>query len=77
VAAFPSHTLETAPEGSRATLAAVTQARGFPSKPHAKLAESPPALDACDAPFGMVAAKATPTPVETQAACQAMNALNG
>jgi AhpD family alkylhydroperoxidase len=76
MAMFPSHTLDTAPEGSKATLAAVTRAWGFLPKLHAKLAESPLALAAYDALFGMVAERATLSPVETQVAYQAINVLH-
>lgn len=77
MASFPSHTLDTAPEGSKATLAAVTKAWGFLPKLHGKLAESPLALEAYDALFGLVARKATLSPVETQVAYQAINVFHG
>mgnify|MGYP000937359423 CR=1 FL=1 len=38
---FPSHTIDTAPEGSKATLAGVVKTWGFLPKLQGKLAESP------------------------------------
>jgi AhpD family alkylhydroperoxidase len=73
---FTSHTLDTAPEGSKARLAEVTKAWGFLPKLHGKLAESPLVLEAYDTLFGMVAAKATLTPVETQVVYQAINVFH-
>jgi AhpD family alkylhydroperoxidase len=76
MAAFHSYTLADAPEGSRAKLAEVAKAWGFLPKLHGKLAESPLALEAYDTLFGMVAAKATLTPIEVQVAYQAINVFH-
>jgi AhpD family alkylhydroperoxidase len=77
MADFPSHTLDTAPEGSKATLVSVTAAWGFLPKLHGKLAESPLALEAYDTLFGLVTQKATFSPVEAQVAYQAINVFHG
>lgn len=73
---FPSHTLDTAPEGSKARLGAVTKAWGFTPKLHGKLAESPLALEAYDTLFGLVAARSTLSPIEQQVAYQAINVFH-
>jgi alkylhydroperoxidase family enzyme len=73
---FTSHTLDTAPEGSKARLAEVTKAWGFLPKLHGNLAESPLALEAYDTLFGLVASKSTLTPIETQVAYQAINVFH-
>ena len=62
---FPLHTIESAPEGSRAALAASAKAWGFVSNLHATLAESPAALVGYDTLFAEIA-KSTLTPVEQQ-----------
>jgi AhpD family alkylhydroperoxidase len=73
---FTSHTVDTAPEGSKARLAEVTKAWGFLPKLHGKLAESPLALEAYDTLFGLVAQKATLSPIEQQVAYQAINVFH-
>jgi AhpD family alkylhydroperoxidase len=73
---FDLHTPDTAPEGSKAQLTAVTKAWGFTPKLHAILAESPAALVGYDTLFGLVAAS-TLTPVEQQVAYQAINVFHG
>lgn len=73
---FPSHTIDTAPEGSKATLAGVVKTWGFLPKLQGKLAESPLALEAYDTLFNLVAAKATLTPVEQQVVYQAINVFH-
>jgi AhpD family alkylhydroperoxidase len=76
MAAFASHTIETAPEGAKTRLAAVTKAWGFLPKLHGKLAESPLALEAYDTLFGLVARMSTLSPVEQQVAYQAINVFH-
>lgn len=73
---FPAHTIETAPEASRPLLAAVTKAWGFLPRLHGKLAESPLALEAYDTLFGLVARKASLSPVEQQVAYLAINVFH-
>lgn len=73
---FTSHTIDTAPEGSKAKLAEVAKAWGFLPKLHGKLAESPLALEAYDTLFGLVAKKATLSPIEQQVAYQAINVFH-
>ncbi|MCO5734777.1 carboxymuconolactone decarboxylase family protein [Rhizobium sp. SSA_523] len=73
---FTSHTIDTAPEASRAKLAEVQKAWGFVPKLHGNLAESPLALEAYDTLFGLVAAKATLSPVEVQVVYQAINVFH-
>jgi AhpD family alkylhydroperoxidase len=77
MASFPSHTIDSAPEGSKARLAEVTKAWGFLPKLHGKLAESPLALEAYDTLFGLVAQKATLSPIEQQVVYQAINVFHG
>ena len=62
---LPLHTLESAPEGSRAALEASAKAWGFVSNLHGTLAESPAALVGYDTLFAGIA-KSTLTPVEQQ-----------
>lgn len=64
---FTLYTPDTAPEGSRAALAAVTAAWGFTPNLHAILAESPVAPKGYDTLFGMIA-QTTLTPQEQQVA---------
>ena len=73
---FDLHTVETAPEGAREQLAAVTKAWGFTPKLHAILAESPAALIGYDTLFGLVA-KSTLSPVEQQVVYQVVNVFHG
>lgn len=73
---FELHDVDTAPEGSKAELAAATKAWGFTPTLHATLAESPAALIGYDTLFGLVA-KSTLTPVEQQVAYQAVNVFHG
>jgi AhpD family alkylhydroperoxidase len=73
---FDLHTPETAPEGSRAQLAATTKAWGFTPKLHAILAESPAALIGYDTLFGLIA-QSTLTAIEQQVAYQAINVFHG
>lgn len=72
---FTLHTPETAPEGARATLAAVTKAWGFTPRMHATLAESPSALVGYETLWGQIASS-TLNPVEQQVAFQAVNVLH-
>lgn len=76
MAQFTSHSIETAPEGSKERLARVSQAWGFLPKLHGKLAESPLALEAYDMLFGLVASRATLSPVEQQVVYQAINVFH-
>lgn len=73
---FSSYTVDNAPEASRARLEEVRKAWGFVPKLHGNLAESALALEAYDTLFGMVAEKATLTPVEVQVAYQAINVFH-
>jgi alkylhydroperoxidase family enzyme len=73
---FPSHTPDSAPEGSKSRLADVAKAWGFVPKLHGNLAESPLALEAYDTLFGLVAQKATLSPIEQQVAYQAINVFH-
>ncbi len=63
--AFTVHTIETAPEASKAKLADVKKAWGFVPTLHGMLAESPAALEAYDATFGLVS-QTSLTPAEQQ-----------
>lgn len=72
---FTLHTPQTAPEGSKAALAAVAKAWGFIPNMHATLAESPSALIGYEAIWEQVAAS-TLSPVEQQVAYQAVNVLH-
>jgi AhpD family alkylhydroperoxidase len=72
---FTSHTIETAPAGSKARLGDVKSAWGFVPQLHGVLAESPVALEAYDTLFGLVA-KSTLNPAEQQVAYQAINVFN-
>jgi AhpD family alkylhydroperoxidase len=63
---FTVHSIETAPEGSKATLANVAKAWGFVPTLHGMLAESPVAVEAYDTLFGLVG-KSTFSPAEQQA----------
>lgn len=72
---FTIHTTETAPETSRAALAAIRQQYGFLPKLHAVLAESPVALQALDSLFELVG-KGTLTPQEQQVAMLTVSAFN-
>ena len=73
---FDIHTTDTAPEASRATLAAVAAAWGFVPKLQATLAESPAALIGYDTLFGLVA-KSTLTAQEQQVAYLTINVFHG
>jgi alkylhydroperoxidase family enzyme len=73
---FSSYTVDNAPEASRARLEEVRKAWGFVPKLHGNLAESALTLEAYDTLFGMVAEKATLTPVEVQVAYQAINVFH-
>lgn len=72
---FTSHTIETAPAGSKARLGEVKAAWGFVPQLHGMLAESPVALEAYDTLFGLVA-KSTLSPAEQQVAYQAINVFH-
>ncbi len=73
---FTVHSIETAPEASKPLLETTKAAWGFVPTLHGMLAESPVALEAYDALFGMVAAKSTFTPQEQQVAYLAINVFN-
>jgi AhpD family alkylhydroperoxidase len=73
---FTLYTPDTAPEGSRAALAAVTKAWGFTPKLHAILAESPVALIGYDTLFGLVG-KTTLDAQEQQVVFLTMTVLSG
>jgi len=72
---FTVHTEATAPEAAKPRLAEVRKAWGFIPTLHGTLAESPIALEAYDALFGLVA-KSSFTAAEQQAAYLAVNVLN-
>lgn len=72
---FTVHTLDTAPEASKARLGAVKSAWGFVPQLHGMLAESPVALEAYDTLFGLVA-KSSLSPVEQQVVYMAINVLH-
>jgi alkylhydroperoxidase family enzyme len=72
---FTSHTIESAPAGSKPTLEATKKGWGFVPQLHGVLSESPIALQAYDTLFGLVA-KSTLTPIEQQVAYQAINVLH-
>ncbi len=72
---FTVHTEATAPEAAKPRLAEVKKAWGFIPTLHGTLAESPIALEAYDALFGLVA-KSSFTPAEQQAAYLAVNVLH-
>jgi AhpD family alkylhydroperoxidase len=73
---FTLHTVDTAPEGSKAQLAAATKAWGFTPTLHATLAESPAALIGYDTLFGLVA-QSTLSPQEQQVAYLTMTVFSG
>lgn len=73
---FTSHTIETAPEASKAKLETVKAAWGFVPQLHGVLAESPITLEAYDTLFGLVA-KSTLTPAEQQVAYLTINVFHG
>ena len=72
---FTLHTVETAPEASRAQLATIEKNWKFIPNLHRILAESPVTLEAYDTLFGLVG-KSTLTPAEQQVAYLAINVLN-
>lgn len=72
---FTVHTAETAPEASKPLLAATKKAWGFVPTLHGMLAESPTALAAYDALFGLVA-KSSLSPAEQQVAYLAINVFH-
>lgn len=73
---FTLHTTDTAPEGSKAPLAATTKAWGFTPTLHATLAESPAALIGYDTLFGLLA-NSTLSPQEQQVAYLTMTVFSG
>lgn len=73
---FDIHTPDTAPEGSKAQLAATTKAWGFTPKLQGILAESPAALIGHETLFGLVK-QSTLTPVEQQVAFLAVSTFHG
>jgi alkylhydroperoxidase family enzyme len=73
---FTVHSIETAPEGSKARLESVKKAWGFLPTLHGMLAESPIALEAYDTLFGLVASQSTLSPIEQQVAYQAINVFH-
>lgn len=72
---FTVHTLDTAPEASKAKLAEVQKAWGFVPTLHGVLAESPAALDAYEALFALVS-KTSLTPQEQQVAFMTTSVFN-
>jgi AhpD family alkylhydroperoxidase len=72
---FTVHTLDTAPEASKAKLADVQKAWGFLPTLHGTLAESPETLEAYDTLFALVS-KTTLTPQEQQVAYLAINVMH-
>lgn len=75
MSAFIQHTLETAPEGAKAQLAAIEKAWSFIPNLHRTLAESPETLEGYDTLFGLVA-KTTLTAAEQQVVYLAINWVN-
>ncbi|MBX9796957.1 carboxymuconolactone decarboxylase family protein [Sphingomonas sp.] len=75
MAQFTIHDEQTAPEGSKALIAAQRKAWGFLPKLQATLAESPVALEAYGTLFNLVG-QSTLTPVEQQVAYQAINVFH-
>ncbi|WP_375173641.1 carboxymuconolactone decarboxylase family protein [Pseudooceanicola sp.] len=73
---FTLHTPDTAPEGSKTTLEAVTTAWGFTPNMHATMAESPAVLVGYETLWAQIGAS-TLTPVEQQVAYQAVNVMHG
>ncbi|MBS8227484.1 carboxymuconolactone decarboxylase family protein [Vannielia litorea] len=73
---FTLHTPATAPDGSKATLDAVTAAWGFTPHMHATMAESPAAMIGYETLWAQIGASAL-SPVEQQVAYQAVNVLHG
>lgn len=73
---FTVHTAESAPDGSRAQLAATRSAWGFVPNLHGILAESPTALIAYETLFGLVSTS-TLTPAEQQVAYLTVSVFNG
>lgn len=73
---FQVHTIETAPEASRALLEATRKAWGFVPTLQGTLAESPVALQAYTTLFDLVG-QSTLTPVEQQIAFLAVSVLHG
>lgn len=72
---FTIHDESSAPEGSKALVAAQRKAWGFLPKLQATLAESPVALEAYGTLFALVG-KSTLTPAEQQVAYQAINVFH-
>lgn len=72
---FTLHTVETAPAGAKAQLAAIEKNWKFIPNLHRILAESPIALEAYDTLFGLVG-KSSFSPAEQQVAYLAINVLN-
>lgn len=72
---FTLHTVETAPAAAKDALAGIEKAWKFIPNLHRTLAESPVALQAYDALFGLVA-KTSFTAAEQQVAFMAINVLN-
>jgi len=73
---FSVHTIESAPEGSKARLAEVAKAWGFVPKLHGVLAESPATLEGYDLLFGLVA-QSSFQPAEQQAIYLAISVFHG
>lgn len=74
---FEIHTLDTAPEASKPTLAGVQKAYTFIPNLMGTLAESPLAAEAYFQLSGMIEGKSTLTPAERQAAMLAVSFENG
>lgn len=72
---FKLHTIDTAPEASKAVLVATQAAYGFLPNLHATLAESPVALQALDGLFALID-KSGLTPAEQQLVMLAVSAFN-
>jgi AhpD family alkylhydroperoxidase len=73
---FDIHTPASAPEGSKAQLAATTKAWGFTPKLQGTMAESPAALIGHETLFGLVQ-QSTLSPVEQQVAFLAVSTFHG
>jgi uncharacterized peroxidase-related enzyme len=74
---FTVHSIDTAPEGSKATLAATTKAWGFTPTLQGTLAESPAALKAYEALFAIASADTQLSPALRQAVFLTASAFHG
>lgn len=76
MASFTVHSIESAPDGSKALLEGVQKAWGFTPQLQGTLAESPLALGAYDGVFNSIARETTFTPAELQVVYLAVNVFH-